>query len=176
MPSSWSWTSPIASPCSTMARKSPTMCPLPSARTGPCWRPISAMPEELLIARGLQAGYPNKQILFEVDFEVRRGEVVALLGANGSGKSTALNCISGFIRPGAGSIRLDGRELAGKPPHEIFRLGIAQVSQTRDLFPQMSVEENLRLGAARRPELEAGRQLATGLEDFPRFAERPRQT
>jgi branched-chain amino acid transport system ATP-binding protein len=134
------------------------------------------MPEELLIARGLQAGYPNKQILFEVDFEVRRGEVVALLGANGSGKSTALNCISGFIRPGAGSIRLDGRELAGKPPHEIFRLGIAQVSQTRDLFPQMSVEENLRLGAARRPELEAGRQLATVLEDFPRFAERLRQT
>jgi branched-chain amino acid transport system ATP-binding protein len=134
------------------------------------------MPEELLIARGVEAGYPGKKILFGVDFEVRRGEVVALLGANGSGKSTALNCVSGFIRPSAGSIRVDGNELAGRRPHEIFLAGIAQVSQTRDLFPDMSVEENLRLGAARRPQIGAGRQLATVLEDFPRLAERSAQT
>src|ERR1051325_976129 len=159
-----------------MVRRSPTMPRRRSARTARCWRPISVMPDDLLIARGVQAGYPNKQILFGVDFEVRRGEVVALLGANGSGKSTALNCISGFIRPSAGSIRLDGQELAGKRPHEIFRSGIAQVSQARDLFPEMSVEENLRLGAARRPQVAPDSQLATVLEDFPRLAERLRQT
>ena len=75
------------------------------------------------------------------------GEVVALLGANGSGKSTLLNVLSGFVRPRRGSIRLDGVELAGLPPHRTFRRGIVQVSQARDLFPEMSVEENLRLGA-----------------------------
>src|ERR1700674_1614447 len=67
--------------------------------------------------------------------------------ANGSGKSTVLNTVSGFVRPWAGSIRLDGEELAGKAPHEIYRRGVIQVSQARDLFPDMSVEDNLRLGA-----------------------------
>jgi branched-chain amino acid transport system ATP-binding protein len=134
------------------------------------------MPDELLVVRGLEAGYPNKKILFGVDLEVRSGEAVALLGANGSGKSTALNCISGFIRPSAGRIRVAGRELAGKRPHEVFRAGVAQVSQTRDLFPDMSVEENLRLGAARRPEVDVRRQLAAVLNDFPRLAERRGQT
>ena len=134
------------------------------------------MPDELLRVRGLEAGYPNKKILFGVDFEVRSGEAVALLGANGSGKSTALNCVSGFIRPSAGRIRVAGRELAGKRPHEVFRAGVAQVSQTRDLFPDMSVEENLRLGAARRPHVDMRRQLAAVLKDFPRLAERRGQT
>jgi branched-chain amino acid transport system ATP-binding protein len=134
------------------------------------------MPDELLMARRVEAGYPNKKILFGVDFEVRRGEVVALLGANGSGKSTALNSVSGFIRPSAGSIKLSGRELVGRAPHEIFRIGIAQVSQARDLFPDMTVEENLRLGAKRRPQVEPNRQLATVLKDFPRLQERLGQT
>ena len=130
------------------------------------------MPDELLITRGIEAGYGNKKILFGVDFEVRRGDVVALLGANGSGKSTALNCVSGFVRPSAGSIRMDGQEIAGKRPHEIFRAGIAQVSQSRDLFPDMSVEENLRLGAARSRHVDADQQLDTVLKDFPRLRER----
>lgn len=134
------------------------------------------MSDELLVARGVEAGYPNKKILFGVDFEVRRGEVVALLGANGSGKSTALNCVSGFIRPSVGSIRVNGHEIAGKRPHEIFRAGVAQVSQARDLFPDMTVEENLRLGAVRRPHVEGDRQLATVLKDFPRLEERLGQT
>lgn len=134
------------------------------------------MPDDLLIARHLEAGYPNKKILFDVDFEVRRGEVVALLGANGSGKSTALNCVSGFIRPNAGSIRLDQQELTGMPAHEIFRAGVAQVSQGRDLFPEMTVEENLKLGAARKPRVNVEQQLETVFEDFPRLDERRRQT
>ena len=132
------------------------------------------MPEILLSAAGVEAGYPNKQILFGVDFAIEAGEVVALLGANGSGKSTALNAVSGFVRPWAGSIRLEGRELAGLPPHRIFRQGIIQVSQARDLFPDMSVEENLRLGASvRRGPIT---ELLGGIyESFPRLAERKQQ-
>jgi branched-chain amino acid transport system ATP-binding protein len=132
------------------------------------------MPETLLAATGVEAGYPNKQILFGVDFAVARGEVVALLGANGSGKSTALNTVSGFVRPWVGSIRLGGVELAGLAAHEIFRRGVIQVSQTRDLFPDMSVEDNLRLGAWVRRGDEAS-LLESVFASFPRLAERRRQ-
>jgi branched-chain amino acid transport system ATP-binding protein len=132
------------------------------------------MPEMLLTAQDVEAGYPNKQILFGVGFSVAAGEVVALLGANGSGKSTALNTVSGFVRPWAGSIRLEGEEIAGLSPHRIFRRGVIQVSQARDLFPDMSVEENLRLGASvRRGPLA---ELLDGIyASFPRLAERRRQ-
>jgi branched-chain amino acid transport system ATP-binding protein len=132
------------------------------------------MPDDILVASGIEAGYPNKQILFGVDFSVAKSEVVALLGANGSGKSTALNTISGFVRPLSGSIRFEGEEIAGKPPHRIFRRGVIQVSQVRDLFPDMSVEDNLLLGAWVR-----GGETAALLEgiyrSFPRLAERKRQ-
>ncbi|HXP78031.1 MAG TPA: ABC transporter ATP-binding protein [Stellaceae bacterium] len=132
------------------------------------------MPETLLAATGVEAGYPNKQILFGVDFTIADGEVVALLGANGSGKSTALNAVSGFVRLWAGSIRFGGTEISGLPPHEIFRRGIIQVSQARDLFADMSVEENLRLGAWVRRGDEA--TLLEGVYgSFPRLAERRRQ-
>src|SRR5579884_3369640 len=144
------------------------------APTGTCWRPISAMPEALLTVAGVEAGYPGKQILFGIDFTVMAGEVVALLGANGSGKSTALNTLSGFVRPWSGSIRLGAQELAGSPPHAIFRHGVVQVSQARDLFGDMTVEDNLRLGAwVRRGPLAA--LLDEIYAAFPRLAERRRQ-
>ena len=107
---------------------------------------------------------------------MRRGEVVALLGANGSGKSTALNAVSGFIRPSAGRIRVDGDEHRRPPPPRDLPAGIAQVSQTRDLFPDMTVEENLRLGAARRPQIDAAAAAGDRLSDFPRLGERRAQT
>jgi len=132
------------------------------------------MPETLLAASGIEAGYPNKQILFGIDFTIGAGEVVALLGANGSGKSTALNTVSGFVRPWAGSIRFDGAEISALPPHEIFRRGVIQVSQTRDLFADMSVEENLRLGARVRRGDEAA-LLEDVYASFPRLSERRRQ-
>src|SRR5215470_12844355 len=109
-----------------MAGRSPTRRPARCALTGRCWRPTSAMPETVLVASGIEAGYPNKQILFGVDFAIADGEVVALLGANGSGKSTALNTVSGFVRPWAGSIRLEAAEIGGQPPHRIFKHGIIQ--------------------------------------------------
>jgi branched-chain amino acid transport system ATP-binding protein len=132
------------------------------------------MAEPLLVARGVEAGYGAKQILFGIDFAIAAGEVVALLGANGSGKSTALNAISGFVRPWAGSIRFDGTEIAGSPPHRIVRRGVIQVSQARDLFPDMSVDDNLRLGAwARGTATDA--VLDQICASFPRLAERRRQ-
>jgi branched-chain amino acid transport system ATP-binding protein len=129
------------------------------------------MPDPLLIARGVEAGYGNRQILFGVDLTVDAGEAVALLGANGSGKSTLLNALSGFVRPRRGSILLDKSELAGQPPHRIFRRGVVQVSQARDLFPEMSVEENLRLGAWVRGGA-VTRLLDSVFQSFPRLAER----
>ena len=128
------------------------------------------MADELLILTGVEAGYTKKQILFGVELNVRQGEVVALLGANGSGKSTVLNTVSGFVRPITGSIKLDGEELAGKQPHQTFRRGVIQVSQPRDLFPDMSTEDNLKLGAVvrRGP---VGELLASVYESFPRLAE-----
>jgi branched-chain amino acid transport system ATP-binding protein len=132
------------------------------------------MPETLLVAEGLEAGYPGKQILFGVDLAVAAGEVVALLGANGSGKSTALNTLSGFVKPWAGSIRFEGHEIAGERPHRIFRRGIIQVSQSRDLFGDMSVEDNLRLGAVVRGGA-TGALLDGVYERFPRLAERKKQ-
>jgi branched-chain amino acid transport system ATP-binding protein len=124
--------------------------------------------------QNLVAGYGSIRVLRGVDLVVRRGEVVALLGANGSGKSTLLNAISGFIRPRAGRIRLEGQEIAGRPPHWTFRRGVVQVSQGRDLFPDMSVEENLALGAAVRGDVRAG--LPRTYELVPRLAARQRQT
>jgi branched-chain amino acid transport system ATP-binding protein len=133
------------------------------------------MPDPLLVARGVEAGYGSRQILHGVDLEVGEGDAVALLGANGSGKSTLLNALSGFVRPRRGSILLGKTELAGLRPHRIFRHGIVQVSQGRDLFPEMSVEENLRLGAwVRRREV--SRLLDSVYRSFPRLAERRTQT
>ena len=128
----------------------------------------------LLAVEGLVAGYGHIQILRGVDLTVRRGEVVALLGANGSGKSTALNTISGFIRPMAGVIRLGGEDIAGQPPHRTFRRGVVQVSQARDLFPDMTVEDNLQLGAAIRGDAHGG--LMRVFDLFPRLADRRRQS
>jgi branched-chain amino acid transport system ATP-binding protein len=136
--------------------------------------PETPPPSPVIEIRDLEAGYPNKQILFGVSLAVAKGEAAALLGANGSGKSTVLNTVSGFVQPWAGSIRLDGEELAGKAPHEIYRRGIIQVSQARDLFPDMSVEDNLRLGAWIRGG-ELAELLAGVYQSFPRLADRKRQ-
>ncbi|MGH7068620.1 MAG: ABC transporter ATP-binding protein [Acetobacteraceae bacterium] len=128
------------------------------------------MPEVLLRAQGIRAGYPGKQILFGVDLEVHQGEAVALLGANGSGKSALLNALSGFVAA-SGSISFAGAELVGAPPHHVFAHGIVQVSQARDLFPEMTAEENLRLGAAaRKGSLQ--RLFAEVLARFPRLADK----
>ncbi|WP_236045419.1 MULTISPECIES: ABC transporter ATP-binding protein [Pseudooceanicola] len=131
--------------------------------------------DPLLTITDLEAGYGKKPILTGASYDVRPGECLTLLGANGSGKSTSLNVICGFVKVTAGSIRYRGTEIAGLAPHRIFRHGIAQVSQARDLFPDLSVEDNLRLGAMRRGGDSAAQTLAGIYERFPRLAERRKQ-
>ena len=131
--------------------------------------------DSLLSVAGLHVSYGTKEILHGIDYSVSEREVVAVLGANGSGKSTSLNAISGFVAPTAGSIVFDGTDITKLPAHRIFRLGVIQVSQSRDLFPDLSVEHNLRLGATVRNRDGVEEQLETVFEYFPRLRERRRQ-
>lgn len=133
-----------------------------------------------LVVRGVEAGYGAVRVLHGVSLEVREGETVVLLGANGNGKSTLLHCIMGVVRPTAGEIYLeaDGRriDLVGRAPEEIVYLGLALVPEGRRLFPRLTVEDNLRL-AAFRPEARRAidRSLALCYETFPVLRERRRQ-
>jgi len=131
--------------------------------------------DSLLSVEGLHVSYGTKEILHGIDYSISEREVVAVLGANGSGKSTSLNTISGFVAPTAGRIVFDGTDITKLPAHRIFRLGVIQVSQSRDLFPDLSVEHNLRLGATVRNRDEAEEQLQVVFEYFPRLRERRRQ-
>ncbi|MCP5151285.1 MAG: ABC transporter ATP-binding protein [Ectothiorhodospiraceae bacterium] len=119
------------------------------------------------------AGYGDSLILRGVSLAVESREIVTLLGANGSGKSTILNTISGFVRPREGAIEIAGASIGGLPPHRTFRHGVVQVSQARDLFGDLSVSENLKLGCIVHGDESAG--LARVYDYFPRLAERRSQ-
>jgi branched-chain amino acid transport system ATP-binding protein len=103
----------------------------------------------MLEVRGLNAHYGRAHILHDVDMDVGRGQVVALLGRNGAGKSTTMKAVVGMVRPTKGSVTFDGHEVAGKPPHAIVKLGLAYVPEERRIFTDLSVTENLEVG--RRP-------------------------
>ncbi len=125
----------------------------------------------LLDVNDLHAGYGPVSVLHGIDLTVEEGAIVVVLGANGAGKTTTLRTLSGMLSPSRGTIRFDGRPLAGKPA-TFVRSGIAHVPQGRGTFPQLTVEENLRLGA-----YSLGRQpydddLARWYDFFPRLAER----
>ncbi len=136
-----------------------------------------ASAENLLELRQLRASYGAVEVLRGVDFTVKQGEVVALLGTNGAGKSTILRCISGLLRPDAGEIVFGGRNIAGMATEETVRLGITQVPGGRGLLPNLTVEENLRMGAypIRRDRARVKAGYARVYEIFPRLAERKRQ-
>ena len=99
---------------------------------------------------GLTAFYGDAQALFGIDFELRAGEIVAIIGANGAGKSTFMKSIAGLVKAAPEQIRFDGEAIGGLPPAQIVRRGIALVPEGRRLFPSLSVEENLRMGEAAR--------------------------
>lgn len=109
--------------------------------------PPESVPEGVLLeVANLRAGYGMSRVLFGVSLRVRRGEVVAVLGRNGAGKSTTLKAIMGLVPPTAGRVLLEGRDLSGLPPHTIARAGIGYVPQERRIFPDLTVRENLEVG------------------------------
>jgi branched-chain amino acid transport system ATP-binding protein len=130
----------------------------------------------LLRIDGLEAGYGDVTAVSAVSLEVRRGEAVALIGSNGAGKTTTLRAISGLLPLRSGTIELEGRRLDGLSPAEIVALGVVHVPEGRQLFPSMTVRENLDLGA-RSAEARAKKsetlEWVFGL--FPRLADRQRQ-
>jgi branched-chain amino acid transport system ATP-binding protein len=125
----------------------------------------------LLEVSGLTAGYGPVRVLHGLDFAVDDGEVVVILGANGAGKTTALRAISGMI--GAqGEARLAGRSLVGLRPERVARLGIGHVPQGRGTITELTVEENLRMGAYRRRDGDVAADLERWYSVFPRLQER----
>jgi branched-chain amino acid transport system ATP-binding protein len=129
----------------------------------------------LLKADHIHVYYGSIHAVKGVSFEVNEGEVVTLIGANGAGKSTVLNTVSGLLHPRSGSIEFEGKDLKGMPPHKIVEHGLAQCPEGRRIFLQMTVEDNLEMGAFTQP----GSTIAGGIADvykrFPRLEERRRQ-
>jgi branched-chain amino acid transport system ATP-binding protein len=130
----------------------------------------------MLELKNVDAGYGTFQALFGASLEVRLGEAVGVIGPNGAGKTTLMRVISGLIRPRGGQILWNGTDLATVPAHRIVELGIAHVPENRRLFPRMTVEDNLRMGAfmpAARPKFAQRLEFVYGL--FPRMKERRNQ-
>jgi branched-chain amino acid transport system ATP-binding protein len=135
------------------------------------------MSAALLDARGLRTGYGRLPVVFNVDLEVKEGEIVALLGANGAGKTTTLRALSGMLPLMAGEVRLDGTSLKGSTPDAIARGGVVHIPQGRGIFPNLRVDETLRLACAmagiRRADVDAG--VADVYAVFERLYERRTQ-
>jgi branched-chain amino acid transport system ATP-binding protein len=130
----------------------------------------------MLKASGLDVFYGDVQVLWDVSFEVKKGEIVALIGANGSGKTTTLATVSSLLKPRKGSVEYEGKPIHTRAPHDMVTLGIAHVPEARRLFPEMTVKENLLLGALT-PEAKKSRSemLEKVYTLFPRLKERARQ-
>ena len=132
--------------------------------------------DTLLRIDNLSAGYGAFQVLFDVSLEVKAGESVAVIGPNGAGKTTLLRAISKLIEPTAGQLHMAGQRYDGRPAHEVISLGIAQVPEGRRLFPRLTVEDNLRMGAflpAARAHFAQRLEMVYAL--FPRMKERRAQ-
>ena len=130
----------------------------------------------ILATEGLVAGYSAEvDILNGVSITVGQGEIVTVVGPNGAGKSTLMKAVFGLVTPKAGRITLQGRDIAGRRPSEIARLGMAYVPQRDNVFESMTVVENLELGATPRRDLAVRPRIEALLALFPRLAERRRQ-
>ena len=129
---------------------------------------------DLLLVRGLDAGYGGRQVLFGVDLDVKEGEIVALLGTNGAGKSTLLKSISGVVEADRGAVVLDGRDITHAPPNEIASLGVSQMPGGQGVFGGLTVMENLQLAGWTRHRDPGGRDasIAEVLDMFPVLRDR----
>ena len=129
----------------------------------------------LLTVDKLSAGYGGEQVLREISFEVRRAEIVALVGSNGAGKTTTLRALSRVIGS-TGTVTFDGKTTSAMSPEDVFGIGLVQVPEGRQLFDRMTVEDNLLMGAFRRNDKgEVARDLERMYAMFPRLGERRRQ-
>jgi len=127
-------------------------------------------PAPLLEVKDLHVAYGHVQAVRGVSFSVPKGQMVAIIGPNGAGKSSALNAIAGLLRPARGSVRLEGREVAGLPAHAAVEAGIVLVPEGRAILQRMSVEENLVMGAESRPWPGGKREARDAIErQFQRF-------
>jgi len=129
----------------------------------------------LLELEDLVAGYQARAVLQGVSLAVPAGSVVGLIGPNGHGKTTLLRCVSGLLRASAGAVRFDGQDITRAGSDRIVALGLVQVPQGDLLFPEMTVLENLQMGAYLAPQAELGRRLEEVFQLFPKLAERRRQ-
>jgi branched-chain amino acid transport system ATP-binding protein len=129
----------------------------------------------MLTVIDLHIAYGKAEVVHGVSFDVRAGECVALIGPNGAGKSTILKAICGLMKPTSGEIHFEGRSIAGLPGHEVARAGIAMCPEGRQMFPEMTVMENLQLGAYRRRKENISVEVEEMMVMFPRLRERSTQ-
>src|SRR5205809_2019954 len=130
----------------------------------------------MLELRSVDAGYASFQALFAVNLDVRAGEAVGVIGPNGAGKTTLMRVISGLIRPTKGSIGMQGTDVLATPAHRIVSLGIAHVPENRRLFPRLTVNDNLKMGAYMEgARAQYAERLEFVFELFPRMKERRNQ-
>jgi len=127
----------------------------------------------MLKLEGVRASYGPIEAISDINMEVKKGEIVCLIGSNGAGKTTTLSTISGALRPIGGRIIFESKEIQKLPPHEIVRLGISHVPEGRRIFPKLSVRENLEMGAYIKTDFR--RQIEHVFELFPVLEERQRQ-
>lgn len=130
----------------------------------------------LLEVQDLHVYYGSIHAIKGISFHVEKGEIVTLIGANGAGKSTTLNTVSGLLKPRDGSVFFDGSSIVGVPAHKIVGKGMALCPEGRRIFAQLSVEENLEMGAFTRPGSEIKDSMERVYENFPRLKERYKQT
>ena len=129
----------------------------------------------MLKVDGIHVYYGSIHAVKGVSFEVGEGEIVTLIGANGAGKSTVLNTVSGLLHPRTGSVCFMDQDLRGVPPHKVVERGLAQVPEGRRIFLQMTVEENLEMGAYTQPKSSVAPGVADVYKRFPRLEERRSQ-
>ncbi len=133
------------------------------------------MAETLLKVSDLNVYYGSIHAIKGISFEVKEGEIVTLIGANGAGKSTSLNTVAGLLKPGSGQIEFCGKSLIGVPAHKIVKQGMALCPEGRRVFLQLSVKENLEMGAYSRPDSEVNDSINMVYDLFPRLKERYKQ-
>ncbi|HZN26404.1 MAG TPA: ABC transporter ATP-binding protein [Burkholderiales bacterium] len=133
------------------------------------------MEARLLSLTGLEVAYGGIRAVKGIDLEVRERELVTLIGANGAGKTTTLKALAGWLRPARGSVRYEGRDITGKPAHELVAMGLALVPEGRGVFGRLTVAENLAMGAYTRRDAGVAADYDRAYALFPRLAERRKQ-